>query len=157
MRALVVYESMSASTRELSEAIAGGLRSSLDVRVVRADEVRSPDAGMAHLLVAGGPARADFRGARSGMGAWFDELGTVPALFAAFDTRSDVPVLLTGAASVRIGRELRRRGSTPVVPPDTFLLTASGGLKAGEPERGRRWGVQIADAARRAQLRRSSA
>ena len=149
MRALVVYESMSESTRELAEAIAAGLGTSFDVRLARADQVGSANAGAADVLVAGGPTHPPEP--RSGPPEWFDDLGSVPPLFAAFDTRTDIPRLLTGAASVRIGRELRRRGSTPVVPPESFLVTRFAGLKAGEPARGRRWGEQVAEAARRAQ------
>jgi hypothetical protein len=181
MRALVVYESMFGSTRELAEAIAAGLSSTVDVQLVRADEVGTADTGMAQLLVAGGPTHAhtlstqasreeaaswakdpanDVRleapPERRGLREWFDEFTAVPPLFAAFDTRSDIPRLLTGAASVRIGRELRRRGSTPVVPPESFLVTRFAGLKRGERERGRRWGEQVSDAARRANSRTSS-
>lgn len=161
MRALIVYESMFGSTRDLAEAIATGLRSSFDVRLARADDVGAADAGAADLLVAGGPTQAHNAETQptepqSGLREWFDELGTVPALFAAFDTRSDIPRLLTGAASVRIGRELRRRGATPVVPPESFLVTQFAGLKPGEQERGRRWGEQVAEAARRALLRPST-
>ncbi len=132
MRALVVYESMFGSTRELAEAIAAGLRSALDVRLFRADQVATADAGTADLLVAGGPTHAhsmstaasrreaaswgqnpakhlevDKPEMTTGLREWFDELDAVPGLFAAFDTRTDIPRLLTGAASVRIGRELR--------------------------------------------------
>ena len=158
MRALIVYESMLGSTRELAEAIAAGLGSSVDVRLVSADDVGTADAGGADLVVAGGPTHAGEAGTPpqeppGGLREWFDELGTVPALFAAFDTRTDMPRLLTGSASVRIGRELRRRGATPVVPPESFLVTDSAALKPGEQDRGRRWGEQIAEAARRAQLR----
>jgi hypothetical protein len=176
MRALVVYESLFGSARELAEAVGAGLGSSLDVRLVRADNIGAADAGPADVLVAGGPTharpvstqasrhdstvwgkdtakdlRADQPEPRSGLLDWFDELDEVPALFAAFDTRIDIPRLLTGAASVRIGRELRRRGSTPVVPPESFLVTRFAGLKLGEAERGRRWGDLVAEAARRAQ------
>ncbi|MFC0678724.1 hypothetical protein ACFFGH_12820 [Lysobacter korlensis] len=178
MRALVVYESMFGTTRELSEAIAAGLKRSLDVRLCRADEVQTEDASAAELLVAGGPAhsqssatpasrqeaavwgedpatglRVDLTEMTTGPREWFDELESVPGLFAAFDARTDIPKLLTGAASVRIGRELRLRGSTPVVPPESFLLTRSGGLKSGEAERARWWGEQVAEAARRARPR----
>jgi hypothetical protein len=180
MRALVVYESMFGSTRELAEAIAAGLLSALDVRLSRADEVGKAEAGTADLLVAGGPTHADSattsavrqeaapRVAGDGTGlraepertkgllGWFDELDGVPLLFAAFDARTDIPKLLVGAASVRIGRELRLRGSTPVVPPESFLVTEFAGLKPGEAGRARSWGEQIAEAARRALPRTAS-
>lgn len=175
MRALVVYESLFGSTRELAEAIAFGLESRLEVRLSRADDVRQAGPSIADLLVAGGPthghslstpasrhdgaswAKTPEKALRLeqpepgiGLREWFDELSGVPALFAAFDTRTDIPRLLTGAASVRIGRELRRRGATPVVPPQSFLVTRFAGLKAGEADRGRVWGAQVAAAALRA-------
>jgi hypothetical protein len=175
MRALVVYESLFGSTRELAEAIAAGLGTRLQVRLSHADDVRNSDAAVTDLLVAGGPTHghslstpASRQEAASrakdpdtglhldqaqpgiGLREWFDELGAAPALFAAFDTRTDIPRLLAGAASVRIGRELRRRGSTPVVPPESFLVTRYAGLKAGEAARGRVWGEQVAAAALRA-------
>jgi hypothetical protein len=177
MLALVVYESMSGSTRELAEAIAAGLRFSLDVRMCRADEVGTVNSRGAVLLVAGGPTEEqpasgapgqdakpraedliaslalDRSGLMPGVRAWFDELVAVPAFFAAFDTRADIPVLPTGAASVRIGRELRLRGSTPVVPPESFLLTRFDGLKSGEVKRANVWGELVAEAARRARPR----
>ena len=178
MRALVVYESMSGSTREVAESIASGLRSTLDVCLSRADEVMTADSGALELIVAGGPTHArsttapaprqehaswaeafagglepDQPGTAGGGRDWFDDLAAVPPLFAAFDTCADIPKLLTGAASVRIGRELRLRGSTPVVPPESFLVTDSAGLQPGEADRARFWGEQVAEAARRAMPR----
>jgi hypothetical protein len=172
MRALVVYESMIHSTRELAEAIAAGMRTGLDVRLCRDDEVGAADSGTADLLVAGGPTHAstvsthalrkqatawknepgkglqlDEPAVITGLRDWFDELTAVPPLFAAFDTRADVPKLLTGAGSVRIGRELRLRGSTPLVPPESFLVSEFAGLKSGEADRARAWGEHVAEAA----------
>lgn len=83
----------------------------------------------------------------SGLRDLIASMHTVPARFAAFDTRSDVPRLLSGAASVRISKELRKRGSLPVVPPESFLVTKFAGLKSGEAERGTEWGDQVARAA----------
>ncbi len=179
MRALVVYESMSGSTREVAESIASGLRSSLDVRLSRADEVDTAGSGALALIVAGGPTHArstttpaplqdetSWAGPPAGATRrdepvtgprdWFDDLTAVPLLFAAFDTCADIPKLLTGAASVRIGRELRLRGSTPVVPPESFLVTPLAGLKPGEADRARFWGELVAEAARRALPRAST-
>jgi hypothetical protein len=169
MRALVVYESMFGSTRALAEAIADGLRPHCDVQVLRVDTVRDEDVLAADLLVIGAPTHAhslstdasrqqaaawskdpeqDLQLEASemsvGLREWFDETRSTPGLYAAFDTRSDMPRLLTGAASVRIGRELRKRGSVPVVPPESFLVDRYTGLKPGEAERGRSWGERIA-------------
>jgi hypothetical protein len=172
MKAVVVYESMFGSTHQLAEAIAEGLRSQYEVRITRADTARDDDLHDADLLVAGAPTHAhslstdasrDQAAAWSddpkqdlqleepemaiGLREWLDRIGAAPRLFAAFDTRSDMPRLLTGAASVRIGKALRKKGSMPVVAPESFLVDKYAGLKDGEAERGRSWGAQIAKAA----------
>src|ERR1700678_4550977 len=132
MRAVVVYESMFGSTRQIAEAIAVGLGKSLAVRtigVVDADEVACKDAD---LVVVGGPTHAwsmsrpstrrgaplhlsdpdsDLaleRGADWGPGVreWIASIDQVAAKGAAFDTRISSPILLTGRASKAIGRQL---------------------------------------------------
>jgi hypothetical protein len=172
MRALVVYESMFGSTHELAEAIADGLHDQCHVRVVRVDAAGERDLEDVDLLVAGAPTHAHTLSTEAsrhqaaawsadpkqdltveepesavGLRDWIDLVATTPPLFAAFDTRSDLPRLITGAASARIGRELRRKGSVPVVPPESFLVDRYVGLKAGEADRGRSWGRQIAEQA----------
>jgi hypothetical protein len=169
MRAVVAYESMFGSTHELAEAIADGLRTGCDVRVMRVDAVREEDLRDVDLLVAGAPTHAHSLSTGStrqsaadraddpkqdvsleqpelsvGLREWLDGLTAPPPLFAAFDTRSDLPRLITGAASARIGRELRRKGAVPVVPPESFRVDGYAGLKAGEADRGRSWGERIA-------------
>jgi hypothetical protein len=42
---------------------------------------------------------------------------------AAFDTRVDLPVALTGRASKGIARKLRRHGATLISRPESFLVT----------------------------------
>jgi Flavodoxin len=169
MRAAVVYESMFGSTHVLAEAIADGLRSHCEVQVFRVDAGRDEDVLNADLLVVGAPTHAHSLSTDAsrrqaaewsndpdqdlhleasemtiGLREWFDRTSSMPGLFAAFDTRSDMPRLLTGAASVRIGKELRKKGSVPVVPPESFLVDRYAGLKTGEAERGRVWGERIA-------------
>lgn len=180
MKALVVYESMFGSTHELANAIAAGLRETLDVDVVRADQVDVAQVEEADVLVVGGPTHAHSLSTEAsrhdavtmtldadgelhveepamteGLREWFDSLGSVTKPFAAFDTRSDMPRLLTGASSKKIERELRRKGAVPVVPPESFLVTRFAGLKDGEAERGHSWGEQVAMAASRASVDRA--
>jgi hypothetical protein len=172
MKALVAYESMFGSTHELAEAIGVGLRSDFDVRVVRVDALHEGDVDGVDLLVAGAPthvrtlsttatrheaaSRSDDPKESlhleepemaSGLREWLDRAAAAPSLFAAFDTRTDIPRLLSGAASVRIGKELRKKGSVPVVPPESFLVDGYAGLKTGEAERGQAWGGEVARAA----------
>lgn len=179
MKALVVYESMFGSTHELANAIASGLRETFDVDVVRADQVDAAQVEAADVLVVGAPTHAhtlpteasrhdaatmtsDADGElqveepamTEGLRDWFDSLESVTKPFAAFDTRSDMPRILTGASSKRIERELRKKGAVPVVPPESFLVTRFAGLKDGEAERGQAWGEQVALAASNAGTRR---
>jgi Flavodoxin domain len=181
MRAAVVYESTFGSTRELAEAIAEGLRSRCEVRVLGVDAARESDLRDVDLLVAGAPTHAHTLSAGSfpqqaaalsddptqdlsledpevsvGLREWLDGIDAPPALFAAFDTRSDMPRLITGAASARIGRELRRKGAVPVVPPESFRVDRYVGLKAGEADRGRAGGRRIAQDASVASSQRAA-
>lgn len=172
MKALVVFESMFGSTHELANAIAGGLQEVFDAQVARVDLVTPEQVASADLLVVGGPTHAhtlsteasrhsaatmsadpegDLRleevSMTEGLREWFDSLGAIPALFAAFDTRSDMPRILSGAASKRIDRKLRKKGSVAVVPPESFLVARYAGLEDGELDRGREWGKRVALAA----------
>jgi len=63
---------------------------------------------------------------------------------AAFDTRGDARVALTGSAARGIARRLRRQG-LDVVDSQSFLVADSEGpLEDGELDRARAWGEQLA-------------
>jgi hypothetical protein len=170
MRALVVYESMFGSTRQLAEAIAESLGATIDVqvaRVVHADQRSLTDVD---LLVVGAPThghgmpRASTRkgapdyvlkickdlvveeGAVTGPGVreWLGSLSLASALGAGFDTRVRGPSLLTGRASRGITRLMTRIGITVVVPPESFLVDSFSKLVPGEVERARVWGTRVA-------------
>ena len=65
---------------------------------------------------------------------------------AAFDTRIERP--LTGGAAPWIGRRLRRRGYRLVAAPEAFVVErVAGPLRAGEEDRARAWGIELATAA----------
>jgi hypothetical protein len=162
MNAIVIYESIYGNTRAIAEAIAAGLP---DAPVMTPGELPAggppPD-----LLVVGGPTHvhrmatarsrhAAIDAARPGtaetagtgpmVGDWLSSLPDAHGLVAAaFDTRIDKPQWLAGAASRSIARRLRRRGYT-VVDTASFVVTENEGpLKAGELERARRWGADLA-------------
>ncbi|MFI5099771.1 MAG: flavodoxin family protein [Actinomycetes bacterium] len=178
MHALVVYESMFGSTREIAERIAVGLRTGVDkvevCRVGDADVVRVADAD---LVVVGGPTHAHGMSrpqtrqaavsdpAKYGKGAplepgadgiglreWFEGLPAMTGAAAAFDTRADVPAVLSGRAAKGIAQRLRRSGFRLVDGPQGFLIGKESGLKTGEADRAEAWGRALA----RARLGRAS-
>jgi Flavodoxin domain len=173
MRALVVYESMFGSTREIAERIADGLRNEFDqvdvLRVADADVVRVMDAD---LLVVGGPthahglSRAQTRHAAVtepekyrddavavepgadgiGLREWFDGLPRMSGAAASFDTRADVPAVLSGRAGKSIAQRLRGHGYVLVDRPRSFLVTKEAGLEPGQADRAQEWGRALARA-----------
>lgn len=169
MNALVVYESVYGNTRAVAEAIADGLGSAEAIPVHEA----AGRGQQVELLVVGGPTHvhgmstprsrdaavqaagkdgADHHlepGATTepGLRAWIDELAERdggPA--AAFDTRADKPAWLTGSAAHGIAKRLRRHGYS-VVDTESFRVDSSEGpVKAGELDRARAWGAELAKA-----------
>jgi hypothetical protein len=172
MRALVVYESMYGNTHVVAGNIAGGLRGTYEVTVVPVAAATADLIAEADLLVVGAPthmhglstatsrraARKAAAKPQSGLTLdrdaggpalrdWLGGLADGHALAAAFDTRlAGVPVL-TGQASRRISRLLRRHGYRLIVPPESFVVTKLNALLDGESSRARRWGEALAAAA----------
>src|SRR5690348_3647940 len=169
MRAVIVYESMYGNTHKVAGAIASGLRESADVTVVSVTRVDEDTARNADLLVVGGPThvhgmtRPTSRKAavdattkpdsaltmepgehEPGVREWLESLGELRVPTAAVDTRIHGPGWLTGRASTRIARRLRRHGCTLVARPESFLVTKDSRLETGEEERARRWGARLA-------------
>jgi Flavodoxin len=171
MRAVIVYESMYGNTHKIADAIADGFRADADVAVVAVTEV---DAGIldgVDVLVVGGPTHVhgmtrptsrsaavdattkpgntlvvEPGGHEPGVREWLTSLGDTDVRAAAFDTRVHGPGWLTGRASTRIARRLRRHGCTLVARPESFLVTKDSRLEPGEEERARRWGARLAQA-----------
>ena len=166
MNAVVVYESIYGNTRAVGEAVADGLGGAVVVGL--GDAAGRTDS--ADLIVVGGPthmhglttslsrrmaveaAKEDGHaavepGAAHGPGLrrWLHELPERDgALAAAFDTRADRSPTVTGAAARGIARRLRRRGYQ-VLGSESFLVEdAEGPLAAGELERARAWGADLA-------------
>jgi hypothetical protein len=168
MSALVVYESMYGNTRQVAEAIAEGL----GTQAVPVSEATAGRLAGVDLVVIGGPThawgmtRAKTRQAAadgaakpgsgltlephatdSGVREWLAEhAGKVPAA-AVFDTRIGMPAMLTGRASRRIARALRRAGVTLVRPPQSVLVSKQNRLLPGELDRAGTWGSELATSA----------
>jgi hypothetical protein len=135
MKALVIYESMFGSTRKIAESISAGLAgdSTVAIASVRDADARSVD--LADLIVLGAPTHVhglsmpatravagamakdpgrhlelDEHAMDIGMREWLESIPPSTTLYAAFDTRRNMPRILTGAASVTIAKVLGRRG-----------------------------------------------
>jgi hypothetical protein len=167
MKALVVYESMYGNTAAVGDAIASSLRArGLDVEAAPVTKVDPGATGEVELLVVGGPthvhgmSRSSTRKTAAG-----DEKNTYPEptvepglrewvkqlpagagrLAAAFDTRIDKPVILTGSAAKGIGRRLEGQGFRLVVEPECFLVSTRNSLLDGELEHATSWGTEVAE------------
>lgn len=169
MKAAVVYESMYGNTHSVAEAIAEGLGPAAATEVVSTNDADRMDLTGLDLLVVGGPTHAhgmtrsqtrqaaviDARSGEKelildpsaeGLGAreWLDLLGPSSGRAAAFDTRVDMPELLTGHASKGIGKKLKQHGFELVAGPESFLVSGDSGLLPGELDRARQWGQTLA-------------
>jgi hypothetical protein len=161
MRALVVFESLYGNTAAVGEVVAGSLRSrGYDVTVGSVSNVSAAETDAVDLLVVGGPTHAHgMSRASTRMAGATDQKNTYavpttePGLrewlaalplgrgrgAAAFDTRLDKPVLLTGSAAKGIARRLEHLGFRVIVEPESFLVTGENRLKDGEIERSTAW------------------
>lgn len=167
MKALVIYESMFGTTRQIAEAIAEGLRTRLEVESAEVGVAGAPPADI-DLLVVGGPTHAFSMsrqttrdGAREqakgfgitpvsqGIGVR-DWLGNVPSgagrLAAAFDTSAKAPRWVpTGSAAKAIAKVLSGKGYRVVNAPEQFRIDGKNPqLVPGEADRAKAWGAALA-------------
>jgi hypothetical protein len=170
MRAVVVYESMYGNTHLVAESIGEGLRRTYEVDVVPVDKADRALIEAADLIVVGGPTHAHGMSRDStrqaavadadkpdknltvdpdaegpGLRDWIPSLPTTRAKAAAFDTRIDMPAVLTGRASKGIGRLLRQHGFEMIAEPTSFLVTKDSHLETGEATRAEQWGRQLTE------------
>ena len=78
-----------------------------------------------------------------GLREWFASLGEIATNAAAFDTRLNHSVALTGRASKGIARELRHHGAALIAEPQSFFVTKDNDLEPNEEARAREWGAQL--------------
>ncbi|HZD02038.1 MAG TPA: flavodoxin [Actinomycetes bacterium] len=83
-----------------------------------------------------------------GLREWMNDLppGT-GRLAAAFDTRIDKSVVLTGSAAKGIARRLERHGYRLDGAPECFLVSTKNRLLDGEIAHATRWGGEVAEGA----------
>jgi hypothetical protein len=165
MKALVVYESMYGNTAAIGEGIAASLRahaveaSAGPISMIEPSETEGVD-----LLVVGGPTHAHGMShaatrkagatdekntyqqptVEPGLREWMDRLPPGEGrLAAAFDTRFDKPVFVTGSAAKGIARRLRKRGYGLVAEPESFFVTTQNVLQDGEAEHATSWAAML--------------
>lgn len=174
MKSVVVFESMYGNTHEIAEQIAAGLESIGPVVLGNPAQVPTSTAAGADLLVVGGPTHVhgmtsaasrraatetaakdpdvdmdpdlDAEDLSVGLRDWFDDLPDGHGrLAAAFDTRLDKPAVFTGSAAKGIARRLKRHHFGAIADPESFLVgDAAGPLLAGEADRAKHWGEELA-------------
>jgi hypothetical protein len=162
MNAIVVYESLWGNTAEVARAVADGL--GLGARALRVDEAAAADVAGADLIVAGGPvfgfklSSPQMRdGIRKNPGrgpapdlscpplcTWLERLAPGSGWGAAFDTQVRGPF---GKGAPEIARLLEAAGYASLAEPQGFVVKGRHGpLRAGETERARAWGAELARA-----------
>jgi hypothetical protein len=163
---------MFGNTHEVAERIGAGLGGQFDVAVMSVGDAIASVVPEAELVVVGGPTHAHGmsrnatrKGAADqaadadelhlepgadgpGLREWFDALPKVgSAMAAAFDTRVDGPVVVTGHASKAIAKRLSRHGFRLVADPESFLVDRHNALVAGEADRAEQWAARLAEQA----------
>ena len=164
MKALVVYESMWGHTERVAEAIADGLRESMEVELAEVNQAPSEPESDVGLIVAGGPThafsmsrantRADAvnRGADHGtsdlgLREWLDRLptGHHSQRIATFDTRVDKVRHLPGSAAKAAAKVAHRHGFPRAEHVESFYVAdTEGPLLDGELDRAAGWAGQLA-------------
>jgi hypothetical protein len=173
MRTVIVYESVFGNTRQVAEAIAGGIRVSQpgsEVACVPVSGATASLVGGADLLIAGGPTHMRGMSSRmtrrkgaegeqqktpglplepgygdDGLREWFASLGqTGQAGQPAAAFDTRVASRLAGGAARKIGRLLRGHGYR-VLAQEGFIIdgSAHGPLRAGETVRAASWGADL--------------
>ena len=161
MKAIVVYQSLWGNTAAIAHAIAEGIGP--EARALSTSEASADAVKDADLVVAGSPVlgfslpnekmiesiRANPGGAPKApdlsqvpMRTWLGALASGSKKFAAFETRVKGPF---GKATPAIEESMKKLGYEHVAEAQHFIVDGKfGPLKAGEIERARRWGMELA-------------
>jgi flavodoxin len=141
MNVVILCDSKFGNTRSLAESMVAELSDSHRVDLRNADESVGSLAGVDVVLV-GGPTHA--HGASQPLK---EALAAIPAgslgtaRVATFDTRIQMPRLVTGSAAASASNLLKRTGAHIVAPPESFFVTREDPptLIPGEIDRAKTW------------------
>jgi hypothetical protein len=156
-----------ATPRRSARRIAAALREQgLEVEASLVSKIDPEQTTEVDLLVVGGPthvhglsrdstrktAAADEKNTfpeptlEPGLRSWLARLPKgAGRVAAAFDTRIDKPLILTGSAGKGIGHRLEGRGFRLVTEPECFLVSTQNRLLDGELKHAATWGKKIAE------------
>jgi hypothetical protein len=163
MKTVVAYESLWGNTAAIARAIAEGIGP--EAQALCTDEACAAVVADADLVVAGAPLLGFSlptdkmrHGIRTNPGrppaspdlshpsvrSWLAALPAGQGRFTAFETRLR---LSPGSATADIARGFERAGYRQLAEAQRFLVKGKfGPLRDGEPEKARRWGVELARA-----------
>ena len=149
MNVVILCDSKFGNTRHLAEAIQAALRGDHTVQL-RAPAEGLPELAAIDILLVGGPTHA--HGASEPLKTALAALpkgSLAGARTATFDTRLDMPKMLTGSAAGSATKLLARAGATLVAPPESFFVSRDDPpvLAAGELERAASWARGVIGAA----------
>jgi hypothetical protein len=163
MKALVVYESMFGNTARIAQAIAAGLRETMDVDLCEVQDAPTSPSDEIDLIVAGGPTHAFSmsrtgtrtdaiaRGAAHGkvdfgLREWIEGIpaGRHASSLVTFDTRVTKVRHLPGSAARSAAKAGHKHGFASYAKPESFYVEdTSGPLHGGEQERATTWGREL--------------
>ncbi len=147
MNAVIYCASRSGNTRAVADAIAEGLRAYGPTSLHLLDGTGSShiDPG-ADIVLVGGPTEG--HGMTDAVTTFLDRLpdGWLRGrAAAAFDTRLSWPRWLSGSAAAGITKRLQASGACIVAGPESFIVSTTPELHAGELERARAWGAALGE------------
>lgn len=147
MRALVVYDSQYGNTERIATVIADTLRTVGDVRLIHITPSLPLDLDGVDLLILGSPTQG------------WRPTPTMQSLLASltsdqlhgqaiacFDTRFQLPRLLTGSAAKAMANRFEGLGARLTMPPESFFVEhTEGPLRQGELGRAAVWARLLLD------------
>jgi flavodoxin len=145
MHVVILCDSKFGNTKHLAEAMQTALSREHDVEL-RAPADGLPDASAIDVLLVGGPTHAHgtSQPLKTALAA-LPKGSLAGAQTATFDTRIDMPKILTGSAAVSATKFLKRAGAKCVAEPQSFFVSRDDPpiLAAGELERAASWARDV--------------
>jgi flavodoxin len=151
MKTIVVYDSTYGNTERIARCVAEVLAARVPTQVLPVAEADGLDLQAGDILVVGCPTQGHT--ATPAVRLWLKHFqhGFLQGVdVAAFDTRFRKAAWLTGVASRTIAKEMRRAGTTLLVPAESFFVSATKGpLEAGEMDRVIGWAEALLQVAQK--------